>query len=441
MFDSLKNATIYRNKYKTHSEAMIVSCFFNPQKSPYRLLAFKEFYNSIKHLNHTIVECIIGDDKPQLNESENIKRVYTENLLWHKESLLNKVISELPEKYKYIFWVDADVIFTNQNWLVEGVEVLKTKKILQPFDLCVHLEKDELKPSFDLGGFRFDSRPNNKNNKVWRSFCANYVTTTLWSDNDYNTHGHVGFAWGAQREVLKAVPLYDRALIGGADHIIAHAAAGQLHHSCITKSFTENINEVDEWSKKFNDVVQGSIGYVKGDLYHIWHGDINKRQYLKRIQDFTPTTKSIVTKDKNGLYVTKKGDDKYIRDYFAHREVKTTPTCNHNHDTDDGFLTSMAIGYMTDSTMMGGLLGGNFAGAMIGDMLNNSDEHKHESFGGGDFGGGGAGSDWTPDNTPVEHHQHDSIDVPVDTTNHFNNFDVPVSDSTQTNVPNPDTFS
>jgi hypothetical protein len=85
----------------------------------------------------------------------------------------------------------------------------------------------------------------------------------------------------------------------------------------------------------------------------------------------------------------------------------------------------MAIGYMTDSTMMGTMLGGNLTGAMIGDMLNNSDEHsKHDNF-----GGGGSTGDWTPDN------------IPVDTTHDYNNIDNPVSDSTQTNVPDPDTFS
>ena len=91
MFDLIKNKTVFANKYHTHSEAMIVSCFFNPQNSPYRIKAFKMWYESIKHLNHSIIECVIGDAQPQLEESENIKRVYTENLLWHKEALLNKV--------------------------------------------------------------------------------------------------------------------------------------------------------------------------------------------------------------------------------------------------------------------------------------------------------------------------------------------------------------
>ncbi len=359
MLHLLKNKTVFLNKYRTHPEAIIISCFFNPQNSPYRIKAFNIFYESIKHLNHSIIECVIGDAKPQLPENENIQRVYTENLLWHKEALLNKIISGLPDKYKYIFWIDADVIFSNLNWLVDGVKELQINNIIQPFEYCVHLDRDETKPSFSLENLIQLNLPNIRNAKVWRSFCSNFATNNLWEHEQYNNHGHVGFAWAARREILDIVPLYDKALIGGADHIIAHAAAGQIGHPCITKSFTDNLGEVNEWSSRFARDVKRKIGY-----YHIWHGDIDKRQYLKRIQDFTEKTKQIVHKDKNGLFVTNKGDDTYMKNYFRHREVSQ----------DDGFLNSMAIGYMTNNAVLGTVLGGNPAGAIVGDMLNTSED-------------------------------------------------------------------
>lgn len=369
MFDFIKNKTIFANKYRTHSEAVIVSCYFNPQNSPYRLKAFNKFYESIKHLNHRIIECVIGDATPQLEESKNIKRVYTESLLWHKETLLNKLIHDLPENLRYVFWVDADIIFTNKDWLVEGVDKLKTMNMIQPFEYCVHLERDQYEPQFDLDLVKSAHLPNEVNKKVWRSFCATRVNyRDLWQQENYNNHGHVGFAWGARRDILEYAPLYEKALIGGADHIMAHAATGQIPCSCIQKSFTDNIDEVNEWSRDFYNVVRGKIGFVKGDVYHIWHGDIEKRQYLKRVQDFTKSTKSINIKDSNGLYVAKKEDEQYMRDYFNYREVR--------EDSDDGFLTPMAMGYATDSTMMGAALGGNLMGAMIGDMLNDSDDKE-----------------------------------------------------------------
>lgn len=371
MLDFIKNKTVFANKYHTHSEAIVVSCFFNPQNSPYRIKAFKLWYETIKHLNHSIIECVIGDAQPQLEESANIKRIYTENLLWHKETLLNKIIAELPLKYKYIFWIDADVLFTNLNWMVDGVKELQVNNIVQPFEYCVHLEKDEINPSFSMDEFKTNYFPNLKNNKVWRSFCANVATSNLWNDQNYNIHGHVGFAWGARREVLEAVPLYDKALIGGADHIIAHAAAGQIAHSCITKSFSDNLDEVNQWSEDFYKVVDGKIGFVEGDLYHIWHGDISKRQYLKRIQDFTSKTKSIVNRDSNGLFIANKDDNDYMENYFKQREVSNN----------DSLLNSIIVG------------------SIIGDILNDDKPTQEpQTFGGGDFGGSGAGDDWSNEN-------------------------------------------
>ena len=429
MFYLIKNKTIFANKYHTNSEAVVISCYYNSEKSPYRLKAFKQWHESIKHLNHRIIECVIGDGTPELGflNDKNITTITTPNLLWHKEAILNKIISELPKEFKYIFWVDADVIFTNNDWLTEGVKVLQTKNVIQPFEYCVHLDKDQAVPSFNMHIVTQSKSPNRVNTKVWRSFCANFTDNVNWVSENYNEHGHVGFAWGARREILDTVPLYDRALIGGADHIIAHAAAGQINHSCIVKSFTDNLDEVNAWSAKFAYIVNDKVGYVKGNLFHIWHGDIEKRQYLKRIQDFTPTTKEITQRDENGLHVTNTGvDEPYIRDYFKKREVtplsffsgstrqdtRHETTVKHSsrpvmtktvyeHTENDGFVDSMIAGFTTDSTIMGTALGGNMMGALIGAELRDSldgpqiqDTPQFNDFGGGTSGGGGATGDW-----------------------------------------------
>ena len=363
------------NKYKGHKDAVIISCFFSPTKSKYRLDAFNKFYESTKHLNHRVIECIIGNDHPQLPENKFISHVYTKSLLWHKEALLNKVIANLPKEFKYIFWIDGDVTFTNLNWVVEGVEQLQTCNILQPFEYCTHLDRDETEPG-DMAAFQracVDSSHGIPNKKVWRSFCANYVDFRERSANEiYDVHGHVGFAWGARREVLDQCPLYDRALVGGADHIIAHAAAGQIVHSCIQKTFTSDLEEVKIWSNKFYKTTKGKIGYVKGNLYHTWHGDIEKRRYFKRIQDLTKKFKGVTHKDNNGLYIT---DDSYIIDYmmnyFMIREV-----------IDDNDNVSY-VGTGDDPTV------------------------QFDGFGGGQFSGGGANGSWDDQNQ--QQTQQDSV--------------------------------
>ena len=340
MFDFLKNTFLNRGRYKTHSEAVIVSCFYNPQNSPYRLLAFQKWYRSIRHLNHRVIECLIGPDaKKQLPDSPYISTIQTESLLWHKESLLNKVFSELPDDYRYIFWVDADVLFSNDRWLLDGVEALQTANIIQPFEYCIHMERNQLRPDFDVDAYRATvNDPARRHKSMWRSFCANHLDG-LSSDLNYDRHGHVGFAWAARREVLDKVPLYDKALIGGSDHILAHAAACQVPHPCISKSFTDNLEEVLAWSRAFCAACDGQVGYVPGDLYHIWHGDIANRQYLQRIKDFTEETKTLTERDKNGLYV-KRDKNEYMKRYYRQREA----TQIYEEDFagfDEGFMEDM----------------------------------------------------------------------------------------------------
>lgn len=316
--------------YVGHDEAVIVACFFNPQNSPYRLLAFQKWYSSIKHLNHRIIECLIGDAESQLPDSPYITQVTTESLLWHKESLLNKVISELPFEFKYVFWLDTDVLFTNPNWLVEGVEKLKTVKVIQPFEYCVHLQRNQTALDFDVDAYRTLVRDARRRHPMlWRSFLANWVTDREAAlSYNYDVHGHVGFAWGARREVVDKVHLYDKALIGGADHIIAHAATGQIPCNCISRAFTLDIDDVTEWSKDYYDTVAGAVGFVAGDLYHIWHGEIKDREYLKRIVEFAPEIQFITRRDSNGLWIYE-GTNPYMKRYYRKREATVV--------VDDGF--------------------------------------------------------------------------------------------------------
>lgn len=332
MLDFLKNNTVFRNKYRPHNEAVIISCFFNPQKSEYRTKAFNTFYDSIKHLNHRIIECVIGDAEPELPENENISRIHTDHLLWHKESLLNLVIKDLPSEFKYVFWLDTDVLFSNLNWVVDGVKQMQKSTIIQPFEYCIHLEKDETRPDFSMDELHSTYLPNEINPRVWRSFAANFSTSDLWEDPNYNNHGHVGFAWGAQREVLDKVPLFDKALIGGADHIIAHAAIGQIPHPCITKSFNTQIGAINQWSIQFLNATRGQLGFVKGDLCHIWHGDVKSRDYFKRIKMFEKDCVAHVSDEKgdDGLFKTTGSVNAIMWNYFSAREVMD-PNIAHAH--------------------------------------------------------------------------------------------------------------
>ena len=300
-------------EYTSNPEACIVCCFFNPQRSAIRLKVFRQFHESIKHLNHVVVELAIGSDGWQLQKSDNVHQLRTKSLLWHKESLINWAVARLPKSYKYIFWLDADVLFTNCEWLTDSVQVLQSHTIVQPFEFCVHLAQHSASPGLDLCGLEHYN-----SNRVLKSFGAAHAQG-LSGNLNYYVHGHVGFAWGARREVLEATGLFDKALIGGADHIMAHASVGQIKHPCLSRTFSNSASIVEEWSNRFYQATQGLLGYTRGSLYHLWHGDVLKRDYFRTFIDFD--SKLLQYKqDGQGLYTSDDGDA-YVRNYFKYREV------------------------------------------------------------------------------------------------------------------------
>ena len=177
--------------YTPSSEAVIITCYFNPTHSEYRRKLFFEFYDTIKHCHHRVIECVFGNEEQFTlpTNNPNIEQIRTEILLWHKEALLNAIIKKLPKKFKYVFWLDCDLIFTNKNWIVESVERLScTDKdnlchIIQPFQYAYHLEKDEFEPNDitkaqqNYSGFPMNPRTQRR---VWKSFASNYERQLNW---------------------------------------------------------------------------------------------------------------------------------------------------------------------------------------------------------------------------------------------------------------------
>ena len=371
MFNSIKN--LFRSGYKYHPDAIIIACYFNPQRNEYRKKAFDQWYDSIKHLNHFILEAVPAGSVAELPDIYGkIEHVQVDQMLWHKETLLNRVIDRVIEdgEFEYIFWLDTDIIFDNKNWLTLACHELQFHNVIQPFEYCFHLEKDYVPENSQYFGEKIDSNiskefiiHNAKSNLLWRSFGANAKNNpkNAMSDN-YDVHGHVGFAWGARTKYLRDIGgLYDKALIGGADHIMAHAFVGQIPCECIEKSFGYT-DEIRNWSDQAytenGRMLLNGISYVKGNLFHIWHGDIEKREYYKRIKEFTPLSKNKVARNSEGFFQT---SDPLVSTYF------------------DNYLS-----YREDIILKD-----------YPEMLHSTDIIQDQNFGGGQFGGSGAGGDWT----------------------------------------------
>jgi hypothetical protein len=79
------------------------------------------------------------------------------------------------------------------------------------------------------------------------------------------------------------------------------------------------------WAGPFHETVQGSVGSIDGDLYHLWHGDLANRATGPRHRilselGFDPTADVALAEGGGWLWATEKPElHRYVRQFFANR--------------------------------------------------------------------------------------------------------------------------
>ncbi|MEP6925284.1 MAG: hypothetical protein ABI954_12530 [Pyrinomonadaceae bacterium] len=303
--------------YFAHPEAWIISCYYNPLRFRSRRRNFDIFYRQLKRsrVPFLILECAFGTDDFELEQNQNVIQLRARDVLWQKERLLNLAVRLLPKEAKYVIWLDADVLFANPKWILETAAVLQKAMICQPFSRVVRLAPHQTQPDIS-------------NREIWESFAYVWNTNAEKAASDnFDLHGHTGFGWAARREMFDELELYDRAIAGTADHLMAHAATGKIEHSCVERAFFSSSikTHFERWGNRFAEIVQNKIGFVNGDLWHLWHGELKNRRYLERTRElsllgFNPLT-DLVTNE-NGLFeFSEMRDDLriWMTDYFRQR--------------------------------------------------------------------------------------------------------------------------
>ena len=89
-----------------------------------------------------IVEVAFGKDDFHLPSNEKTIRLRAGDIIWQKEAALNVLIERLPSEYDKIAWVDADLIFNNDNWLNETSSILEEYPVAQCFDTLLSLSQE-----------------------------------------------------------------------------------------------------------------------------------------------------------------------------------------------------------------------------------------------------------------------------------------------------------
>ncbi|MBL9012285.1 MAG: hypothetical protein JNL56_14005 [Alphaproteobacteria bacterium] len=305
----------------------VVTVVFNPVRFRSRWRLYQEFARRIERSGAILqtVEVAFGERPFVMTEAGNPRHVQlrTSDELWIKENALNLGIARLPWNWKYVAWIDADVAFSRDDWVDETLQQLQHYDVVQLFSDAIDLSKT----------YEFMT--------LYKSFAFTYLNTAreraLIQDPNGGGNGkpagpyaylhHPGFAWAATRRAVDGLGgLYDQAIIGEGDYIMAKCLVGEgeatLRPEC-SAGFRES---VAVWERRAQTAVQRRIGYVSGTLLHYWHGPKSKRQYYHRtklIADTGYDPARDIQRDWQGLYHLSSGNWTLrdgLKAYFRQRD-------------------------------------------------------------------------------------------------------------------------
>jgi hypothetical protein len=244
----------------------IILPYFNFCGFMRRKQLFVEFVNRIQNtsgIRIIVAECSGPTPLGKLPGVWKHIKVETDHSLWIKESMINIAVSDLPQNWKYVAWVDADISFLNQNWVGDTIQALDAADIVQMFHSVVNLG------------------PNGEHVKTDKSFgymaCG---SGKPYLKNDKYGFWHPGYAWACTRKAFETMGgLVDWAILGSGDRHMAMALIGK-----VSDSYPGNIHEnykklLLDYEKQVNKL---SLSWVSGTIVHYWHGSLENRKYRER---------------------------------------------------------------------------------------------------------------------------------------------------------------
>lgn len=247
----------------------VVTAVFNPWRYRSRIKLYRDFEKYVNDAGAKLitVEATLGSRDFVVTEPDDPMDVqlHTKSELWHKERMLNLGIQRLPPDWKYVAWVDADVIFARPDWVHETVHLLQHFPVIQMFSQALDLSPDYEVIKTHTG-----------------IVYANYEDILKDVTGRYE-HFHPGFAWAARRDAINHLGgLFDTAVLGSADRHMALSLLGFVEKSCpkdISKGYRE---QLVLWQDRAIKYIRKNVGYMPGALLHQWHGSKQDRGYQSR---------------------------------------------------------------------------------------------------------------------------------------------------------------
>jgi len=260
-----------------------------PVMSPVRYRVRYELYRAFeRHVEEAggvlyTVEMAFGDRLHEITEYGNPRHVQLRSSteLWHKENLINVGISRLPPDWKYVAWIDSDILFTRPDWCQEALHLLQHYKVLQMFS-----HAQDTGPNYEpLPNGAFDSFIYSYKNGVELPYkqMGMHYPYPKWAKVGDMHKWHCGYAWAARRDAIDALGgLIDWAILGSADHNMAAALIGCIENTVHGDVHPNLMKWMKIWQDRAEKHIRRNVGHMDGLILHFWHGKKINRGYVDR---------------------------------------------------------------------------------------------------------------------------------------------------------------
>ena len=256
-----------------------ITSYYNPVGYRTRRENYRRFRESLQG-PLVAVELAYGDDfELRDGDADILIRLRGRDVMWQKERLLNIALEAVPPGCRKVAWIDADVIFARDDWAAAASDLLDRWPMVQLFD-HVHY----MPPGLSRERFTPEVAELNRPSVAFAARDRADPGTSLDVPSPFFGGAYAtGMAWAARRELLGEHGFYDTCIVGGGDRAMVAAAWGAFDHALywldMDGAFARHFLA---WGARFRDAVGGRIAALEGDIFHLWHGTLEKRANNQR---------------------------------------------------------------------------------------------------------------------------------------------------------------
>lgn len=301
-----------------------ITSYFNPMGYSRRRTNFRIFRERL-NAPLLVVELSYGPHFELTDQDADVLiRLRGQAILWQKERLLNLALQALPQHCRKVAWLDCDIIFAATDWTRSASALLDKFAIVHLFSRVNYLAKDCISETTGNPAALEFSRPS-----FGSLVCSGFDPADCIAGSFDRRQGTCanGFAWAARREILDQHGFYDASILGGGDTATA-AAIADCGDTVAKYHYMNSLQQerYSAWANPLSKSIRGEIGFLEGEIFHLWHGNIQNRRARTRHEglqqfQFDPFTDIAVDTSGCWRWNTEKPEmHEYIRQYFLSRQ-------------------------------------------------------------------------------------------------------------------------